>query len=238
MTRLVILLFGPPGAGKSTTARELAADHNLKLYDRDDRQWTSERQFRAALGAVGQAQDVRAVVIRSGATSTARAKACQLVRATHGYLLDPGPDACTQRVRARRRGDLVATVRAVATWYATHDHADRVPAWPGWLEDHSTWRPVQLTQRGTSYADKLARYGTDHKAARAAWKNLLPLPCTVCGKTVTAAMDWHLDHTDDGRAYLGPAHAACNLGKAAAKKNRLAAAEARALNSGGNWLRL
>jgi len=238
MPRLVILLFGPPGAGKSTLARELAAEHGLRVFDRDDRQWTSERQFRAALAVVGQAQDVRAVVIRSGATSTARAKAGQLVGATHGYLLDPGPDACTHRVRARRRGDLVATVRAVATWYATHDHTDRVPYWLGHLGEPGAWRPVRLTQRGTSYAEKRKKYGYDHQLAREAWKKLLPLPCTVCHKTVTAAMAWHLDHTDDGRAYLGPAHASCNSSKAATKKNKLEAAATRATNSGGNWLRL
>lgn len=236
--RMVVLLFGPPGAGKSTLARELQREHGLKVFDRDDPQWTSERQFRAALTTVGQAQDVRAVVIRSGATSTARAKAGALVVATHGYVLDPGPDVCTRRVRARRRGDLVATVRAVATWYSTHDTTDRVPVWPGVLEERSTWRPVRLTQRGTSYAEKRARYGYDHQLAREAWKKLLPLPCTVCGKTVTTSMRWHLDHTDDGRAYLGPAHESCNTSKAATKRNKLVAAETRRINAGGNWLRL
>lgn len=238
MPRLVILLFGPPGAGKTTAARELADEHGLKLYDRDDRQWTSERQFRAALTTLGKARDVRAVVIRSGATSTARAKAGRLVRATHGYLLDPGPDICTRRVRARRRGDLVASTRAVASWYATRDHTDHVPAWPGHLEDASTWRPVRLTSRATSYAEKRQRYGYTHQLAREAWKKILPLPCTVCTKPVTVAMDWHLDHTDDGAGYLGPAHASCNQSKAATKKNKLAAAETRRANAGGNWLRL
>ncbi len=238
MARLVVLLFGPPGAGKSTTAREIADVLGLQVFDRDDPQWRgSESRFRGALRVVGTDPQARAVVIRSGATSTARARTAQLVRATHGYLLDPGPDVCTARVRARRRGDFAATSRGVATWYSTLDRTDRVPLWRGVIEERSTWNPIRLTARGTRYEDKLARYGYGHQVARAEWAKLLPRPCTVCGRIVASADRWDLDHNDDGTGYLGPAHYRCNRRKGARKGNRARAASIRALN-GGHWLTL
>ena len=70
------------------------------------------------------------------------------------------------------------------------------------------------------------RYGYRHTLERRRWAMALlsqSLPCTVCGKTVTAVMDWHLDHTDDGRGYLGVAHAKCNTRKGAIKGNKMRA---------------
>jgi hypothetical protein len=60
----------------------------------------------------------------------------------------------------------------------------------------------------------------------------------VCGRTVTAAEPWDLDHTDDGTGYLGPAHRSCNRRKGARKGNRDRARTIRAANAGGNWLKL
>ncbi|MGW6225747.1 hypothetical protein ACWFQT_01410 [Cellulosimicrobium cellulans] len=65
------------------------------------------------------------------------------------------------------------------------------------------------------------RYGYAHQVARKRWWSRLPWPCTVCGRPVTAAMLWDLDHTDDGLGYLGPAHRSCNRSKGARKGNRL-----------------
>ncbi|MDF2805456.1 MAG: hypothetical protein K0S43_402 [Cellulosimicrobium sp.] len=68
---------------------------------------------------------------------------------------------------------------------------------------------------------KRRRYGYAHQVARKNWTRLLPLPCTVCGREVTAAMRWDLDHNDAGTGYLGPAHRGCNRSKGARKGNRM-----------------
>ena len=68
MARLVVLLFGPAGAGKTTAARS----SGLTVFDRDDEKWSGERQFTQALRRLALDPSARAVVIRSGATSSAR----------------------------------------------------------------------------------------------------------------------------------------------------------------------
>jgi hypothetical protein len=34
--------------------------------------------------------------------------------------------------------------------------------------------------------------------------------CSRCGLPIAPGTAWDLDHSDDGRSYLGPSHAACN----------------------------
>jgi hypothetical protein len=43
--------------------------------------------------------------------------------------------------------------------------------------------------------------------------------CCRCRQPIQPGQPWHLDHTDDRRGYLGPAHATCNLRAAANKTN-------------------
>lgn len=80
--RLVVVLFGPPGAGKTTIARESP----LAVYDRDDDAWIAggDIAFRRALDQLGANPGGRAVVIRSGASSSARAKTMRQVAAKIG----------------------------------------------------------------------------------------------------------------------------------------------------------
>jgi hypothetical protein len=69
--------------------------------------------------------------------------------------------------------------------------------------------------------------GNDSRKARAIVAMMLPAPCTRCGGTVTAEMEWHADHIQEAMhgggseaANLGPAHAKCNTsagGKLGAK---------------------
>jgi hypothetical protein len=56
-------------------------------------------------------------------------------------------------------------------------------------------------------------YGWTHQLAR---KRLEPVVragravCTKCGGVIQPGEAWHLDHSDDRRAYAGAAHAYCN----------------------------
>jgi len=126
--RLVVVLCGPPGAGKTTATRS----SGLQVFDRDDPQWSGEADFRRALAELAQDRTARAVVIRSGATSSARAKAAQLVNATHVFVLLADEAELKRRVRARGRADLVTGIASVPRWLASFDRLDGVLDFPGW----------------------------------------------------------------------------------------------------------
>lgn len=135
--RLVVVLCGPPGAGKTTAARS----SGLEVFDRDDPQWSGESDFRQALAELARDRTARAVVIRSGATSSARAKAAQLVNATHVFVLLADEAELKRRVRARGRADLVTGIASVPRWLTSFDRIDGVSDFPGW----DSLAPVDLS---------------------------------------------------------------------------------------------
>ena len=126
--RRVVILCGPPGAGKTTAARA----SGLTVFDRDDPQWQSERQFTDALRALGRDPSAQAVVIRSGASSSARARWSRMVAATHVFMVMASPAECVRRVRERGRDDLRSGVAAVPRWFESFDDRDGVRLFPGW----------------------------------------------------------------------------------------------------------
>ena len=67
-----------------------------------------------------------------------------------------------------------------------------------------------------------ARYGPQHKRLRAAWAVVVlegRATCVRCHVAIPPGTRWDLDHTDDGRGYLGPSHHSCNRRAGAIKRN-------------------
>jgi adenylate kinase family enzyme len=129
MTRCVILVCGPPGAGKSTYARTLAADRALTVYDIDD--WPDPpAAFELALAALAGDPGARAVVIRSGATLAAREAARARIGATATIILKPPPAVCRDRVlaRNRERPPIRQQLAAVGHWWRDHEPDPRPDA--------------------------------------------------------------------------------------------------------------
>ena len=128
MTRCVVLLCGPPGAGKTTVARE----SGLQVFDRDDPQWVSESHFRTSLTGLAAVPHSRAVVIRWAASSASRRAVAATIRATHVYLLLAPRSELAHRIALRSRADARNTHAALNQWFARFDRDDGAPDFPGW----------------------------------------------------------------------------------------------------------
>ncbi|RZU61754.1 hypothetical protein [Zhihengliuella halotolerans] len=131
MTRRVVLLCGPAGAGKTTAARA----SGLRVFDRDDPDWSTDAEFNEAIASLREERDTQAVVIRAGATSSARAKTRRLIGATEVYVVLQPREVLARRIHHRGRADARHTLAALNAWFRSFDRDDGVELFTGWADD-------------------------------------------------------------------------------------------------------
>lgn len=121
LDRRVLLICGPPGAGKST----LAHQSGLPVFDVDDPQWSgNESLFKQALTQMASSDAAQAAVIRSAATLSARQAAANLVGANEIVVLTTDLETCIERIKGRNRPGIKRQIAAAQDWWRKYEPGD------------------------------------------------------------------------------------------------------------------
>jgi hypothetical protein len=109
--REVVLVVGPPGAGKSTWAESSGLLH----LERE--QFPSDGRFRTAVTAAVAVDGARVAVVRCCASQAEEDEWVRLIGATRVEVVSAPLETCLTRIEQRRRPRWVEEIDAARRWF-------------------------------------------------------------------------------------------------------------------------
>lgn len=191
-----VLIFGPPGSGKTTRARELG----YELLERE--QFRTDAAFKRVVMRLAREDELDLAVVRCCFTPRELREWEQITLPSEVIRLDTDVETCKRRLYERRNPGWKGEVVAAERWFAS---------WAGGQVQTARKRPKRRTKMSTHALG----YDRKHQNERKRWVEFFEkggsVHCPRCRRPITAGMAWHLDHAPGKRGHLGPSHAHCNV---------------------------
>lgn len=190
------LVYGPPGAGKTTFARKLREEEGREWLEQEH--YRTSKAFKRAVLRLSDS-DLDLVVVRCCFTEDELNEWKALTQATEVVRLDPGPKECKSRLYKRGHKQWKGEIMGVERWYRNWE---------------TGVRRLEPKRRRAYPTNASNGYGRKHQNERKRWEPIVAagnVRCARCRKLILPGMAWHLDHAPGKRGYLGPSHAKCNV---------------------------